>query len=250
MTKAVAKRAEKAPAVVDEATSIMALIDSAARDPNVDIEKMDRLLDIRRDLKAEASREQFTSDFVLLDFPVIQEKGEASGRYTYARWEDVNAVIEPILTEHGFRLSFKTETNAKEGTVTVEGILMHRGGHSMTSTYTLQNDDSGNKNFVQASGSAVSYCKRYLAFAMLNLTSSRSEDDDAHKAGALPISKADFNKLNKALDEQEVDKEAFCRRFKIEAVSDLPQSKYDLAIAELKARRAERDLKALKEQAA
>jgi hypothetical protein len=43
-------------------------------------------------------------------------------------------------------------------------------------------DASGNKNAVQALGSAISYGKRYTASALLNLTS-HGEDDDSFRAG-------------------------------------------------------------------
>ena len=70
--------------------------------------------------------------------------------------------------------------------MTVTGVLMHRAGHSMRTSMTLPFDTSGSKNAVQAIGSSVSYGKRYVISAMLNIAT-RKEDDNGY--AAVPVAK-------------------------------------------------------------
>lgn len=165
---------------------ILEVIARAARDPNVDIDKMERLLEMQERVLARQAREAYATALAKLqpDLPVISERGKILNRNnetqsTYARWEDVNEAIRPLLAEHGFSLSFRT--GREGGDVTVTGVLSHREGHSEETTITLPSDGSGSKNAVQAVGSSTSYGKRYTAFALLNITS-KGEDDDGVSA--------------------------------------------------------------------
>ncbi|MEJ0093303.1 MAG: ERF family protein [Methylocella sp.] len=127
------------------------------------------------------------------DLPVIQERGkitihkkdkpgEIQQETPYARWDDINQAIRPVLGKHGFAISFRTGL-ASDGKITVTGILSHAGGHQEETTMTLPHDSTGSKNAVQAVGSSTSYGKRYVAMALLNLSSTRSEDDDGRAGG-------------------------------------------------------------------
>jgi hypothetical protein len=159
-----------------------ALIERLAVSPEADPEKLDRLLSYQERAYRDKARAAFGAAYTNLQLalPVLAENGEIrdrSGRvqYTYALWEDINEVIKPILSEHGFSLRFKIENADRQ--VSVTGELSHLGGHAETSTLKLPVDLSGGKNPVQAIGSSTSYGKRYVASALLNLTS-RGEDDD------------------------------------------------------------------------
>lgn len=163
-----------------EGTTLLAVISRAASDPNVDIEKMERLMSMHERMQAKRAEAEFASALAEMqdELPSIGERGNAAGRYTYALWEDINAAIKPIMKRHGFALSFRTDF--AEG-VSVTGVLTHSGGHKIETTIRLPTDASGNKNAVQAVASSVSYGKRYAAGALLNLTS-HGEDDDAFRA--------------------------------------------------------------------
>lgn len=241
--KALAKTTNREVSRVSEADNLLSIIDRAARDPNVDVDKMDRLLQMRMQLIAQQAQADFNEALAVMQplIPTIQERGNANGRYTYARWEDINEVIKPILAEYGFALNFETLTG--DGWVEITAILRHRGGADQRSVYRLPNDVSGNKNVVQASGSSSSYGKRYTASALLNLQSTLIEDDDGRAAGTRTISQEQFNELDSILETEGVDKTTFCKRYQIDAVSNLPEVQLPLVWAELKNRRLEQRLK-------
>lgn len=168
----------------EPSASMLMMIERAARDPQVDIEKMERLMLMKERIDAQSAKELFDADMAVMQpkLPVIKERGKAivqgQIRYTYALWEDVNDQIKPILSEHGFAITFRTDCS---NGIKVTGVLSHRGGHREQTDIILPSDTTGSKNAVQAVASTVSYGKRYTAGALLNLTT-HGEDDDAFGA--------------------------------------------------------------------
>jgi len=165
---------------------ILVMIQSATRDPDTDVEKMERLFALYERQQEREAVKSFNRDFIRLQsaLPEITEGGEIKhgGKIIseYARWdEDINPVIKPILAEHGFVLSFETDT--RDG-IHVVAHLIHSDGHSRSGSFTLPPDKSGAKNDVQSIGSSTSYAKRYAAGPLLNITT-RGQDDDGNAAG-------------------------------------------------------------------
>jgi len=181
-----------------DVSPMFAMIERASRDPNVNMDKFERLVQMKVAEEARQARAFFDAAMADLqpELPAIGERGNAAGRYTYALWEDINAAIKPVLMAHGFALTFRTSF---ENGITVTGVLSHRSGHREETNITLPADASGGKNAVQAVASSVSYGKRYTAGALLNLTS-HGEDDDAYSAvGADDISDW-YSAIDSAID--------------------------------------------------
>ena len=224
-------------------TSILALIGRAASDPNVDVEKMDRLLQMQERIMEQQAKRDFNKALSDLqaELPVINERGSVGGRYTYAKWEDINKAITPFLHKNGFALNFKSDTG--NGEVSVTAFLRHNSGHNETSNVTLPFDSSGNKNTVQSIASSYSYAFRIGAKALINYQTTLDEDDDGVAGGTKAISKEDFALLDARLDKDGVDKAAFCRRYRIDAISQLPANKLALAFTEMDARKEKLEAK-------
>lgn len=221
-----------------ESTSIVQIIERAARDPSIDIDKMERLLAMKERLDAKLAVEAYNTAFAEMqpELPEIDERGQIkvneTVRSTYAKWEDINAVIKPILAKHGFGLSFRTST--KSGKADVTAILMHRAGHREETSIELDADTSGSKNGVQALGSSVSYGKRYTATAILNITT-RGLDDDGKRAGDGPtISESQAADLKKLITEHGGNLNKLLTYFKIRSLDQIPAKNYEWAVAEVK----------------
>jgi hypothetical protein len=193
----VGQAAPPAPLSADS-SPILGLIERASRDPNVDIDKMERLFRMKLDMEARDAKAAYLSALAEMQpkLPIItkhgvisknekDERGNKTGRQEamtkYARWEDVVEGIRPILAEHGFSLSFRIAQPTPDR-VAVTGVLGHQGGHTEETTLALPIDTSGAKNNVQGWGSSDAYGKRYTGFALLNIAA-RGEDDDGDAAG-------------------------------------------------------------------
>ena len=199
---------------VEYSGGLLDVIARAARDPSVDIDKMERLIAMQERVQSREAEVAFNAALSELqpNLPVIDERGGIKDRNgnvqsTYALWEDVNEAIRPVLAEHGFALRFRTQREGDQ--ISVTGILSHRAGHKEETTLALPTDSSGSKNAVQAVGSSTSYGKRYTAFALLNITST-GEDDDGNKAGLKhPISVDQYNTLKKLITSVQADENKF-----------------------------------------
>lgn len=248
---ALAERNGQEPAKVEQhpasdGAALIAVISRAASDPNVDIDKMERLMQMHERLTERNARSAYASALADMqpELPVIERNGMIrvpakdgkTGHDTpYALWEDINEAIRPCLAKHGFALSFRVKKEADR--VEVTGVLSHREGHSEETMLSLPMDSTGSKNNVQAIGSSTSYGKRYTAMALLNITT-RGEDDDGKAAGVgNTITDEQFDELSKLMDAHGADLAKFCAYFKIDALVNLPLDKFDQAVTMVKAKR-------------
>lgn len=220
-----------------QAENMLAVIQRAAADPSVDMDKLERLLQMQERLDANEAIRAFNLDFIALqnDLPEINEGGEIKhgGRVIskYSRWdEDINPVIKPILAKHNFVLSFETNTVDR---IHVVAHLIHSGGHSRSGSFTLPPEMSGAKNDVQGFGSSVSYAKRYAAGPLLNLTT-RGVDDDAVAAVASgTITEEQAIKIRERLEAIGRDESKFCNYLKVSSLDLMPLNAYGRAIMAL-----------------
>lgn len=240
---AISKRVATVPAQMSEPEALFHVIERAATNPNIDIEKMERLIQMQERVMDRNARAAYASALADMqaELPVIKERGTIRGRdgkaqSTYALWEDVNEQIKPVLTKYGFALSFRTSQTGDK--IFVTGILSHREGHAEETIMPFPIDTSGNKNAIQAVGSSISYGKRYTAGALLNLTS-RGEDDDGIAAATAPlISEEQAMAIVDLIEASGANRAKFLEYLKVDAIESLPASRYDDAMAKLKAKAA------------
>lgn len=166
--------------IESQAAAMMQIISRAAADPACDLDKMERLLSMKERIDKEENSRQFNADMasMQIEMPSVAERGTGHN-IKYATFEDINDVAKPIMSKYGFAISFKV-VEVEKG-VRVTGLLLHRSGHREETEMTFPSDTSGSKNAVQALGSSISYAKRYIMCAMLNITT-RGEDDNGFAA--------------------------------------------------------------------
>lgn len=106
-----------------------------------DVETIERLMNVRRELKAEqakAAYDEAMSAFQSECPIIIKEKGvpDRSGRtaYKYAPIESIEVQIRPLLRRYGFSHTFDTDTASEAGWVIAKCLVKHRDGHSEVST--------------------------------------------------------------------------------------------------------------------
>jgi len=152
--------------LVKSETSIEALI-SQAINTKVDVTVMEKLLVMRRELKAEWAREQYQQALAAFqaDLPVIKKtktvmnKDGKTVRYKYAPLDSIVAQVKGNLEKHGFS---HREDGAIEGKfVTGRCIATHRYGHSEMSAFAVPIDPDAYMNDAQKYASALTFAKRY-----------------------------------------------------------------------------------------
>lgn len=101
----------------------------------------------------------------------------ANNPHFRSKYADIGAVIDavkPALVKHG--LFFTQHPQPSEGGVTVETLLHHAGGESISMGSLFVPAD---KNNAQAFGSALTYCRRYGLVTAFGVP---TEDDDGNAA--------------------------------------------------------------------
>ena len=187
MAKRVASIAVRppAPAPVPVPDNPALVFERLARDKNIDPDKLEKLINLQERIFQHQARERFDAAFALMqnELPSIGKKGQilnkdrTTVRSTYARLEDIHAVVKPILAKHGFSLRHRTEWPAdKPKTIRIVGILTGYG-HREESAFEAEADRNEFRTTIQDQGSTVSYGRRYTTKDLLNLTEVGVDND-------------------------------------------------------------------------
>lgn len=230
---------------ISESAAILSVIERAARDPAVDVDKMERLMSMHERVMARQAKAAYNAALAELQpkLPIVAERGgitNAAGKVQsrYALWEDVVTTIAPLLSEHGFALSFRVSRDGDRQNVT--GILSHSGGHSEETTLSLPLDMSGSKNAVQGVGSTVSYGKRYTTQALLNIVSG-DQDNDGQGNGNGTISAEQKDELVRLMQETGSDTEKFLKYMAVASLDEIKTANFGRAKTALEAKRKKSD---------
>jgi hypothetical protein len=230
------------PDPVSDSAALMQVIARAAENPAVDLDKMERLLQMHQRIMERTSKIAYAVDMAAMQplLPIIAERGAVRNKLgevqsTYALWEDLNEAIKPILAASGFSITFRIGQD--DGRLSVTGVLLHRAGHSEETTMVLPIDMSGSKNAVQAVGSSTSYGKRYTAGALLNITSrggAKSEDDDGKSAGGNGLDSLGLEQiadLENLIVSNHANKAKFLKLFGVPSIPEIPLKRFLEAVA-------------------
>ncbi len=200
-------RPAPAPAPAIGGDPYLSMIERAARDPSISVEKLERLFDLSERARTAQAKQAFASAFAALqpELPTIDRKNrivvyrEADRKKQggpiegvdvpqqstpYATIETIIESIRQPLARHGFSIRFEHAT--VNGLIGTTAILTHRDGHAERAEVPpLQHDSSGSKNNVQAVGSSLTYGRRYALLALLAIVSHAPQDadDDGKAAG-------------------------------------------------------------------
>lgn len=225
--------------IVSENAAVMAIIERAAMNPDVDAAKMDQLFALQEKVLARNARTAYFRALAQMAaaMPAIEEKGRGHNSAKYAKWEDIQAKVTPVLGANGFALSFRTKVEEKA--IRITAILAHREGHTEENELVLPADNSGSKNAVQAVGSSITYGMRYTACALLNIQTGTT-DDDGQAAGGEPevefITDEQLVELRELMKQTATDEKKFAAYLKEDRLDAMTVEKFTQARAALKAK--------------
>lgn len=167
-----------------EPDSFIAMIERLAANPDVDVAKLEKLVELQERIMRHNAEAAFNAAFAKMrpELPQVVERGQilvkGQLRSTYARLEDIDQAVTPILAKHGFGLRHKTQWPAdKPGIIRIIGVLCHEQGHTEQSEFEAPMDKSDYRTDIQSQGSTVSYGRRYTTLDLLNITT-RGVDND------------------------------------------------------------------------
>jgi hypothetical protein len=231
-----------APAPVSGGDAFLAMIERAARDPSVDIDKMERLFAMRERMQARDAEAAFNTAMAAAQAelkPVAKNAYNEQTRSKYATLDKIAAAIDPIIHKHGFGHSygeFASEKPSHHGTIC---YVTHAAGHSKEFRFEIPTDAAGmkgnvNKTPTHAYGSTSSYGRRYAKLCVWDVA--LTDDDDGNAAGGQPVEKITAEQADalKALAKKaNVDLQVIYEFFRVEDVADLTPAQQRTAVSKI-----------------
>jgi len=171
---------------VGESPQILDVLQIALKDSNVDLAKMEKIMDLYERVENRNAEKAFylaMNQFqgnkpALIKSKSVGYDSKKGGKvdYKFNPLAKIQKAIDPVLSEHG--LSYKWKQDTKGDVIRITCIVSHIDGYSEETWLEGPKDTTGSKNAIQAIGSTVSYLKRYTLENALGLS---SDDDDDGK---------------------------------------------------------------------
>lgn len=227
------------------AVTPMSMIERAV-ERGADVAMIEKLMELEERHRANLGRRAFDHAIAAAkaEIPAIRktrkvdfttQKGRTN--YQYEDMAEIAKTVDPILSKNG--LSYRYRTAQEGGAVTVTCILSHRDGYCEETTLSSAIDQSGDKNHIQAVGSAATYLQRYTLKMALGLAA--TADDDGRASEAVKLINADqFQTLQGLMEEAEADESKMLQWLKAETVEELTLRQFDTAISMLRKKIAQK----------
>lgn len=186
---AVLPESGQAVAVASQADQFLTTIQAAASDASTDMDKMERLYSMYKDIKATEASAAYNAAMALAQGEmgrVEKTHWNSQTKSFYAKVEDVISAIKPIWVRHGFSLSFYEGEGAPDGWVMAMCDVSHAAGDTRTFRSPMPIDDKGmqgkpNKTLIHGLRSAKTYAQRYLLGDIFSLEIMvRGKDNDGN----------------------------------------------------------------------
>ena len=149
---------------------------------------------------------------------------DGSLRYHFAPYEEIMGICQPILSRHGFSVTFDTEIDSQGERLTSICTLTHSGGHSRSNRFSVRFTTPPGASISQGDMSTKSYAKRGALCDALNIVV--DHDDDARMVGA-PVANDIAAELERRVKECGADEEAFLRFAGAQTYAEIPSDRYD-----------------------
>ena len=171
-----------------ESAAIIQMIERAARDPSVDIDKMERLFQMSERVHARSAEAAFNAAMSAAQaelVPVVKNQKNKQTGTDYANLAAISEAAMPIIYRHGFGVITSEFESKKPDHLGVVCEVTHSGGHSKRYEFNVPWDGAGlkgnaNKTPTHAYASTLSYGERYAKCKVFGIA---TKDDDGNAAG-------------------------------------------------------------------
>lgn len=233
------------PIAADANTALLQVIANAARDPQVDVAKMQALYAMHKDAVAEQARRAFAAAMsrfkanppkITKNKHVKFETSKGVTEYDHATLGHANEEIIGGLAAVG--ISHRWDLDQLDGGVLkVTCVLTHSDGHETRTPLQHGREDSGGKNSIQGLGSTQSYLERYTLLAATGLAAGMPEDDGRNAEKVDCVSENEIANIQALIDEVGANKISFLRYLKVDQLGDIPAANYKYVVKLLEEKR-------------
>lgn len=242
MNQLARKDADAVPIPQSDAVAFVSMIERAARDPAVDMDKLERLLAMKERQETRAAEQAFAEAMTKAQSEmraVATDLNNSQTRSRYASYMALDKATRPIYTRYGFALSFNTDVGPTPDILIVGCSVMHSGGYTRHYSVPMPADGKGAKGGdvmtkTHATGAAMTYGQRYLLKLIFNIAV--GEDTDGNEPGG-SITEKQGEIISALIVEARADIAKFLKWVGAESISDIPAKKFAAAVAMLETKK-------------
>lgn len=178
---------------VSETMAMIQMIERAATNPDIDIEKMKAIMLMKNEHEDRLAEKEFNQSMAKTQSElqaVVHNQRNDHTKSGYADLTAIHASAKPIWTAHGFSVVSRSAPSEIENHTKILIDVRHAGGHKEHYSDDWPLDLAGinnkaNKTAIQAKGSTVSYARRYSELMIFDVAVT-DEDNDGNQVGAAP----------------------------------------------------------------
>ncbi len=215
----------------------MALIEMAL-DKSLDADKLEKLMQLHERSQDRQAEREFAEamNACQAELPrIVRDATNSQTSSKYARLESLDSQIKPVYIKHGFTLTFGTDTSPIAGHIRVTCTCQHVGGHKRLYQGDFPLDDVGikgnaNKTAMHATGSTMSYGRRYLTLMIFNLVMAGEDNDGNGSRQPAKITEEQAVQITDWIEQAGASLPELLKWGGVDKLSDLPASKYQNAI--------------------
>jgi hypothetical protein len=242
MSEVAIRQETQVAAPTSETAAIYSMIERASRDPAVDLDKMERLMRMRKEMLAEEAERAFNLAMKAAQSemrPIGADALNPQTKSRYATYAKLDSVLRPIYTKHGFSLSFDEADSPKPEHIRVLCYVSHEDGHTRTYRKDMPADGKGAKGGdvmtkTHATGAAASYGARYLLKGIFNIAVGEEDRDGNESQNVATITEEQVMQLREMMESVGADEARFKTFIKVEHLADIRADKFDAAMNLLK----------------
>lgn len=200
----------------NNAATLMQVIENAALNPNVDVEKMERLMGMAERAQDREAERAFNAAMVRAQSamqPIRKTRQNSHTKTWYADLAQIAIQVNDIFTNEGFALVFSEGETPVENNVRVVCDIMHNEGHTVqrwadVPISTTGTDGKRNMTDTHGKGSGFSYGRRYLTVMIGNIPTPDNDGNTASPvAEKLCITQPQLRTLRNMLEDNDLEVE-------------------------------------------
>lgn len=203
----------------------------AAITGGVDLDKMERMLNIQMQWEANEAKKAYNDAMSKVHALIPSIAKTMKNPQTNSRYVDLNDIIvktKEVYTNEGFSVSFYEGDEAPEGHVRICADITHRLGHTVTRHYDVPLDGKGlkgnaNMTAIHGKASATSYGRRYLMCMIFNIP---TNDDNDGNTNDVPLDDNKVKIIRDGIAEVGIDEQQFLKYMDVEKIEDIKVSSY------------------------
>jgi hypothetical protein len=220
----------------------MALLQQAI-ESNVDVAKLEKLLDLQQRWEQSRAAEMFAQAMVRTQarMPrVVRDRDNPHTNSRFASLETIQDRIKPIYSDDGFSVTFSEGTPAQAGWVRVVAVVRHSSGHAETHFRDGPVDNLGpkgnpTKSVLHGAASTFTYMSRQLLCGIFNITIANKDDDGNAGSGYGPtITEEQAIQLREMIDQSGSKMDLFLKWARVSRLEDMPATMFPTALSTLK----------------